>query len=253
MTQSSGPEDRFDMVTGVQKERLCGHYTVTRATEQICSRHDMVTGLQKESLCGQDVVGGDTEQICNRQDVTGVHEEVTYCSLSTSSGKQRKSSSTTQPQCRSENTPATIEADQILLALQQLANNTNSANFHNNFKRISKLPYSLTTAKPTFDEKSEKFERFETFFQTSLKIHNQLTQEDRIIYFHSLMRRDALQTFKNVNGPTRKNLREILAVSRRKNVKPQSMATVKRNFQKLVFNSAHQKLVDFFDDLQKLA
>ena len=33
---------------------------------------------------------------------------------------------------------------------------------------------------PTFDGKSEKIELFEDFFQTSLKIHNQLTEEDRI-------------------------------------------------------------------------
>ena len=106
---------------------------------------------------------------------------------------------------------------------------------------------------PTFDGKSEKFELFEDLFQTSLKIQNQLTEEDRINYFHSPMRGDALQTFKNINGPTRENLGEILAVFRRKYVKPQSMATAKHKFQKLVFNPANQKLVDFLDELQKLA
>ena len=49
------------------------------------------------------------------------------------------------------------------------------------------------------------------------------------------------------------NLGEILAVFRRKDVKPQSMATAKHKFQKLVFNPANQKLVDFLDELQKLA
>ena len=106
---------------------------------------------------------------------------------------------------------------------------------------------------PTFDRKTEKFELFEVLFQTSLKIHNQLTEDDRINYFHSLMRGDALQTFKNINGPTRENLGEILAVFRRKYVKPQSMATAKHKFQKLVFNPANQKLVYFLDELQKLA
>ena len=67
------------------------------------------------------------------------------------------------------------------------------------------------------------------------------------------MRGDALQTFKNINGPIRDNLGEILAVFRRKYVKPQSMATAKHKFQKLVFNPANQKLVDFFDELQRLA
>ena len=185
--------------------------------------------------------------------VTGIHEEVTYCSPSTSLGKQKKNRSTSQPQFRSENTPATIEADQILLALQQLANNNNSAIFHNNINRISKLPKSLTTTMPTFHGKTEKFELFEDLFQTSLKIHNQLTEDDRINYFHSLMRGDALQTFKNISGPTRESLGEILAVFRRKYVKPQSMATAKHKFQKLIFNPVNQKLVDFLDELQKLA
>ena len=199
------------------------------------------------------MVTGAREQIGDRHDMTGVHEEVTYCYPTTSSGKQKKNRFTNQPQFRSEKNPATIEADQILLALQQLANNNNSANFHNNINRISKLPKSLTTTMPTFDRKSEKFELFEDLFQRSLKIHNQLTEDDRIKYFHSLMRGDALKTFKNFNGPTRENLREILAAFRRKYVKPQSMATVKHKFQKLVFNPANQKLVDFLDELQKLA
>ena len=196
---------------------------------------------------------GATKQIGNCHNMTGVHEEVTYCSPSTSSGKQKKNRSTSQPQFRSENTPATIEADQILLALQQLANNNTSANFHNNINRISKLPKSLTTTMPTFDGKTEKFELFEDLSQTSLKIHNQLTEDDRNNFFHSLMREDALQTFKNINGPTRENLGEILAVFRRKYVKPQPMATANHKFQKFVFNPANQKLVDFLDELQKLA
>ena len=63
--------------------------------------------------------------------VTGVHEEVTYCYPGTSSGKQIKNRSTSQPLFHSENTPAMIEVDQFLLALQQFAKNDNSANFHN--------------------------------------------------------------------------------------------------------------------------
>ena len=145
-----------------------------------------------------DTVTGATEQIGNCHNLTGVHEEVTYCPPSTSSGKQKKNRSFSQPQFRSESTPATIEADQILLALQQLAKINNSANFHNNINRNSKLPKSLTTLMPTFDGKTEKIELFEDLFQTSLKIHNQLTEDDRINYFHSLMRGDALQTFETL-------------------------------------------------------
>ena len=106
---------------------------------------------------------------------------------------------------------------------------------------------------PTFDGKTEKFELFEDLFQTSLKIHNQLSEEHRINYFHSLMRGDALQTFKNITSPVRECLEEILVIFRRKYVKPQSMATAKHNFQRLVFDPSRQKLIDFLDDLQRLA
>ena len=231
---------------------IFGNQTMRNSGQK--DRRDMVTVVEGENSCGRDIVTGATKQIGNRRDmVTGVHEEVTYCSPSTSSGKQKKNRCTNQPQFRSENTPATIEADQLLLALQQLANYNDSANFHNNIKKISKLPTSLTTTMPTFDGKSEKFELFEDLFQTSLKIHIELTENDRINYFHCPMRGDALQTSKNINGPTRESLGEILAVFRRKYVKPQSMATAKHKFQELVFNPANQKLVDFFDVLQKLA
>ena len=119
------------------------------------------------------MVTGATEQNRNCHDmVTGVHEEVIYCSASTSSGKQRKNRSTSQPQLRSGSIPATIEADRILLALQQLANNKNSANIHNDVNRISKFPKSLNTAMPKSDGKSENFELLEDLFQNSLKIPN---------------------------------------------------------------------------------
>ena len=106
---------------------------------------------------------------------------------------------------------------------------------------------------PTFDGKSEKFELFEDLFQTSLKIYNQLTGEDKINYFHSLMRGVGLQKFINISSPNRENLAEILTVCRRKHVKPQSMATAGQKFEQLMFNPANQKLIDFLDELQKLA
>ena len=216
-TQNSGQEVGPHMVTGGTER----HDILTGATEEIRNGHDMVTAVQ---------------------------EEIPYCFSGISSGKQKKARSTIQPQFRSENTPATIEADQILLALQQLATNSNSANVNNNSNKVSKLPKSLTTTMLTFDGKSEKFELFEDLSQTSLKIDNQLT-EDKIFYFHSLMRGDALQTFKNIGSPNQENL----TVFRRKYVKPQSMATAKHKFQQLVFNQANQKSIDFLDELQKLA
>ena len=108
-TQNSGPKDCRDMVTGVQGE--------------IRYRPDMVTGGSEEILNGHDKV-------------TAVQEEIPYCSSGISSGKQKKARSTSQPQFRSENAPTTIETDQILLALQQLATNSKSANVNNNSNKV---------------------------------------------------------------------------------------------------------------------
>ena len=81
---------------------FCGQTTQNSDLEECC---DMVTGDQEEI------------RYCPNM-VTGVREEIPHCSSGTSSGKQKKARSTSQPQFRSENTPATTEADQILLALQ---------------------------------------------------------------------------------------------------------------------------------------
>ena len=48
-------------------------------------------------------------------------------------------------------------------------------------------------------------------------------------------------------------MREFLTVFRGKNVKPQSMVTAIHKFQGLVFNPVNQKLIDFLDELQKIA
>ena len=76
------------------------------------------------------VTGGPEEIRYNPHTMTATQEEIHYCFPTTSSGKQKKARFTSQPQFRNEKTPATIEADQILLALQQLATNSNSANFN---------------------------------------------------------------------------------------------------------------------------
>ena len=168
-TQNSGPKDCRNMVTGATREiRQCRDMVtgvtgeirhcrdmVTGATGEIRHCRDMVTGVQGEVRYRPDMVRGASEEMRNGLDmVTAVQEDIPYCSSGISSRKQKTARSTSQLQFRSENTPATIEADQILLALQQLPTNSNSSNVNNNSNRISKLPKSLTTTMPTFDGKS---------------------------------------------------------------------------------------------------
>ena len=115
------PSHRSGILNNSEMEEL--PHMVTRAQEEIRNRHHMI------------------------------QEEISYCCPGSSSGKQKKARFISQPHFRCENTPVTIEADQILLSLQQLATSNNSANFNKNISRTSKLPKSLKTKKPTFDGK----------------------------------------------------------------------------------------------------
>ena len=118
-TQNSGPEAGHYMVTGATREIRQCRDMVTGVTGEICQCRDMLTGIQGEIRYRPDMVTGDSEEVHNDRDmVTAVQEEIPYCSSGIFSGKQNKARSTSQPQFRSENTPETIEADQILLTLQ---------------------------------------------------------------------------------------------------------------------------------------
>ena len=123
------------MVAGIQGEIRYRSEMLTGAREDIRNGHDVVTAVQGEIRYHPHMV-------------SAVQEEIPYCSPGTSSGKQKKARSTSQSQFRRESTHATVEAEQILLALQQLATNSNSANFNNNINRISKLTKPLTTTCP---------------------------------------------------------------------------------------------------------
>ena len=79
----------------------------------------------------------------------------------------------------------------------------------------------------TFDGKSEKFELFEDLFHTTIKMQPEMTEQMKINYFHSLLRKNALQTFRNINSTNRQTLEDVLVIFRRKYVKPESQATAK--------------------------
>ena len=110
-------------------------------------------------------------------------------------------------------------------------------------------PVSSTTL--TFDGKSEKFELFEDLFHTMIKMQPDMTEAMKINHFHSLLRKNALQTFRNINTANRQTLEDILAVFRRKYVKPESQATAKHKWHRLVFDPNTMKLPDFLEELNQ--
>ena len=101
----------------------------------------------------------------------------------------------------------------------------------------------------TFDGKSEKFELFEDLFHTMIKMQPEMTEQMKSNHFHSLLRKHALQTFRNINSTNRQTLEDVLVIFRRKYVKPESQATAKHKWHRFVFDPNTMKLPDFLEEL----
>ena len=200
--------------------------TVSMNSEQ---NRDMVTGanptphMVPEFLTGRPMQSGDPLQ---RQNSNNNESQVTI------------------PQVP-ETTGPTTPSDPINRLAEVLVgmNNRPSA------QTLMVRPVSTTTL--TFDGKSEKFELFEDLFHTMIKMQPDMTETMKINHFHSLLRKNALQTFRNINTANRQTLEDILAVFRRKYVKPESQATAKHKWHRLVFDPNTMKLPDFLEELNQ--
>ena len=121
---------------------------------------------------------------------------------------------------------------------------------------LQNKPQSMTirpvqTTPMTFDGKSEKFELFEDLFHTMIKMQPTMTEQMKINHFHSLLRKGALQTFRNINSINRQTLGDVLVIFRRKYVKPESQATAKHKWHRLTFDPSTMKLPDFLEELNQ--
>ena len=118
---------------------------------------------------------------------------------------------------------------------------------------LPRLPKAMSTTMPTFKGKNDKFEHFEDLFMTSLKVYPNISEEEKIHYFHSLLRDDALQTYRNMTDTNRASLEDIIATFRRRYVRPQSIATARCKWNQLYFDPSQQIFQDFLEQYQKLA
>ena len=101
----------------------------------------------------------------------------------------------------------------------------------------------------TFDGKSEKFELFEDLFHTLIKTQPEMSEQMKIKHFHSLLRKNALQTFRNISTANRQTLEDVLIIFTRKYVIPESQATAKHKWHRPVFDPNTTKLPDFPEEL----
>ena len=96
-------------------------------------------------------------------------------------------------------------------------------------------PQAATMLKPVstntliFDGKNAKIELFEDLFHTMLKMQPEMTEAMKINHFHAHLRKEALQTFRNISAVNKKTLDDVLIVFRRNYIKPESQTTAKQN------------------------
>ena len=101
----------------------------------------------------------------------------------------------------------------------------------------------------TFDGKTVKFELFEDLFHTMIEMQSEMSEQMKINHFHSLLRKNALRTFRNINTAKRQTLEDALVIFRRKYVQPESQPTAKHKGHRLVFDPNTMTLPDFLEEL----
>ena len=109
----------------------------------------------------------------------------------------------------------------------------------------------VSTTTLTFDGKCEEFELFEHLFDTMIRMQPDMTKTKKINYFQSLLRKNALQTFRKISSVNRQTLEDTLAIFRWKYVKPASQATVKHKRHMGSFDLNTVKLPDCLEELNQ--
>ena len=78
------------------------------------------------------------------------------------------------------------------------------------------MPKALTASLPLFNGKPENFELFEDLFRNNIKMYPHLTEIQKINYFHSLLRGNALQAYCNLDDTKKDNLEEVITAFKRR-------------------------------------
>ena len=236
----SVPDTRFDrqphthhMVTGV-KER---HNILPESSERIHNSHHMMTGQTAHINQIPEFLTGRTQTSRNPSS----HQ---YQNLSTQ-----------------------VSQDNNLPVVEHTPTHQN-LDANNSINRLADAIAGITTQQPSqattmlkpvststllFDGKNEKFELFEDLFHTMLKMQPEMTEAMKINHFHAHLRKEALQTFRNISAVNKKTLDDVLIVFRRKYVKPESQATAKHKWHKLTFDPNTKSLPDFLEKLNECA
>ena len=84
-----------------------------------------------------------------------------------------------------------------------------------------------------------------------IKMQPEMSEQMNINHFYSLLRKNAIQTFPNISTTNRQTLEDVLVVFRRKYVKPETQATAKHKWHRLLIDPKTMKLPDFLEEINQ--
>ena len=227
------------------------HHMLTGAKEHIHNHRNLIARGSEEFRNGYHMVTGQTAQ-------TNQFPELLTGRIVTPRNP---------PSHQYQNLPTQVSQDNNLPMVEQTPRNQN-LDANNSINRLAdaiagiatqQRPQAATMLKLVstntlnFDGKNEKFELFEDLFHTMLKLQPEMTEAMKISHFHAHLRKEGLQTFRNISALNKKTLDDVLIVFRRKFVKPESQATAKHKWHKLTFDPSTKSLPDFLEELNQCA
>ena len=170
------------------------------------------------------------------------------------------------PSHQYQNLSTQVSQDNYLPMVEQTPRNQN-IDAYNSINRLAdaiagiatqQRPQTATMLKPVstnaliFDGKNENFD-FSGLISHNAQNATRNTEALKINHFHAHLRKEALETFRNISALNKKTLDDVLIVFRRKYVKPESQATAKHKWHKRTFDPNTKSLPDFLEELNECA
>ena len=255
VSELSVPETRFDRQPQT-------HDMVTGAKEQIHNLRDMVARGLEDFRNGHHKMTGSSKPD-HRMVTRQTAQPNQFPELLTG----RIVTPRNPPSHQYQNLSTQVSQDNNLPVVEQTPRNQNS-DANNSINRLAdaiagiatqqrpqaaKMLKPVSTSTLIVEGKNEKFELFEDLFHTMLKMQPEMIEAMKINHFHAHLRKNALQTFRNISALNKKTLNDVLIVFRRNYVKPESQATAKHKWHKLTFDPNTKSLPDFLEELNECA
>ena len=115
-------------------------------------------------------------------------------------------------------------------------------------------PKILQTQVPFFRGNREKYNEFEFLQKNHLRPHiNKLTEEQKLTYFRSLLRDEAIQFWQTLKITTKTTLQDVLQAFNKEYAKEDLREVSKYKFDQMRYDPTKESFADFLTKYKKLA